>query len=58
MGENEMSILLIILYALMSASFFVLAALADGKTVKVLNSVTAVCWLVNCILTIIRELAI
>lgn len=53
-----MSILLIVLYALMSASFFVLAALADGKTVKVLNSVTAVCWLVNCILTIIRELAI
>ena len=44
-----MSILLIVLYALMSASFFVLAALADGKTVKVLNSVTAVCWLVNCI---------
>lgn len=33
-----MSILLIVLYALMSASFFVLAALADGKTVKVLNS--------------------
>lgn len=32
-----MSILLIVLYALMSASFFVLAALADGKTVKVLS---------------------
>lgn len=38
MGENEMSILLIVLYALMSASFFVLAALADGKTIKQCHS--------------------
>lgn len=49
MGEDEINTLLIILDTFMSASFFVLAILADEKTIKALSSITAVCWLISCI---------